>query len=135
VNHYIFNENDCHLANGTFYYPSQTEEECLRYSFCWTPDSIVTGLLEPLDPTTGKCPKGGENVSLFEWKKPIWIGGKWAFTNWTRRESVHPYVIANTTNFISLQSNVSFASSLSQKTAYQNQVFRKEEIFGRKKQK
>jgi len=122
VNHYLLNENDCKLANGTFYYPSNTKEECLKYSYCWTPESIVTGLLNPLDPITGKCSKGEILQSLFEWKEPKWIGGKWASTTWATRQPIRANVIAKTIDFPSLQSSVSFSSTLSLKTAYQNQV-------------
>jgi len=121
VNHYILNEEDCLLANGTFYYPSQSEDECLSHLYCWTPQSIVTGLLTPLD-SNGKCPEGGRVESLFQWKNATWIGGTWAFTNWTTRQAVQANTIRMTIDFPLLQSIVSTPSDLSVKTYLQNQV-------------
>jgi hypothetical protein len=121
VNHYISTEEDCLLANGTFYYPSQTKEKCESYTFCWTPQSTVTGLLSPTD-EDGLCPNGGVLQSLFEWVEPQWIGGSWAFTNWTRRQAVSANTIKMTTNFTFLQTAVQASSALSLKTFLQNEV-------------
>ena len=121
VNHYITSEIDCHLANGTFYYPSQSEEECLSYSFCWTPQSIVTGLLTPLDSLTGNCTEA-RMQSLFQWESAKWIGGSWAYTNWTLRQPVQANKLAMSINFTLLQSSVSFSADESELTSLQNQV-------------
>ncbi len=121
MNHYIANEKDCHLANGTMYYPSETKEECLSYSYCWTPQSITTGILSPVDSTSGKCSEG-ITKSLFEWIEAKWIGGTWAFTNWTQRQAVAANTVQTTIDFPSLQKHVSSPSSISLKTYLQNQV-------------
>ena len=120
VNHYIFSEADCQLANGTFYYPSQTEEECMNYTYCWTPQSIVTGLMTSLGQLNGACT--GEVRSLFQWENAKWIGGSWAHTNWTLRQPVQANKMATAIDFTHLQSNVSFPADRSELTALQNQV-------------
>ncbi len=120
------NETDCHLANGTFYYVSSTEEDCLRHLYCWSPQSIITGLKSPVD-SDGNCPGGVSPQSLFKWEAPKWIGGTWASSQWTSRQPVHANAIANTIDFKSLQSNVSLASTFSLKVALQNQVDQKRE--------
>ena len=122
MNHYITSESDCHLVNGTFYYPSQSEEECMKYSYCWTPQSIVTGLLTPLDDATGTCSEDGQVRSLFQWKNAKWIGGSWANTNWTFRQPIQANRVAPVINFILLQANVSFPADKSILTSLQNQV-------------
>lgn len=124
MNHHIFDENDCTLANGTFYYASKTKDDCLRsnYSYCWTPQSIVTGLLSPRDSVTGNCSVGASPQNLFQWKDAQWIGGTWAYTNWTTRRFVEANAIQQTIDFISLQSVVTFPSALSVKNYLQNQV-------------
>ena len=122
MNHYITSQDVCHLANGTFYYPSQSKEECESYSYCWTPQSIVTGLLTPLDSPTGTCPEGGRVQSLFQWKNAKWFGGSWAHTNWTMRRPIHANKIAMAINFTLLQSMVSFPSDISVLASLQNQV-------------
>ena len=110
------------MANGTFYYPSKTKEECLKYSFCWTPESIVTGLLSPLNPLTGKCSDGGIIQNLFEWEEAQWIGGTWVTTSWVSRQSVVTNAMRKTIDFPKLQSVVPSSSALSLKTSLQNQV-------------
>jgi hypothetical protein len=122
VNHFIFSENDCFLANGTFYYPSQTKEECLKYTYCWTSESIVTGLLSPIDPITGNCPEGGTIQSLFEWKEAQWVGGTYAFTEWASRGLIAANDMRTTIDFPLLQNIVSYSSELSIQTSLQNQV-------------
>jgi len=122
VNHYIFSEDDCKLANGTFYYPSESEEECLRYSYCWSPQSIVTGLLSAPDGVTGRCSEGETEESLFEWEEAEWIGGTWADSEWAERRSVQANEIRMTIDFPLLQSSVSYSSDLSMVTSLQNQV-------------
>ena len=122
MNHYITSEIDCHLANGTFYYPLQSEEECLSYSFCWTPQSIVTGLLTPLDSLTGTCSEEGRMQSLFQWESAKWMGGSWAHTKWALRQPVHSNKLALAINFKLLQSNVTFSADKSVLTYLQNQV-------------
>jgi hypothetical protein len=121
VNHYILNEDDCLLANGSFYYTSKTVDECLSYLYCWTPESIVTGILTPLD-SMGQCPEGGRIQSLFEWENATWIGGTWAYTNWTSRNFIAANRISMTIDFPMIQSVVSAPSDLSVKTYFQNQV-------------
>ena len=122
MNHYIFDEESCALANGKFFYPSSSKDQCWEFMYCWGPDSIVTGLLNPPNESTGQCKDGETQLSLFEWKDAEWIGGKLAGTNWTKRESVKANMIANMTNFPLLQLSVSFPAVLSQRTFLQNQV-------------
>ncbi len=120
MNHYILNEEDCQLANGSFYYPSQTKDECLRDLYCWTPQSSVTGLLIPLD--SNGCPNKGKNQSLFQWEDAKWIEGTWAYTNWTTRKAIPANTVQMTIDFPRLQSVVSSPSDLSVKTYLQNEV-------------
>lgn len=122
VNHYLQNEGDCALASGTFYSPSTTKDECLHQKYCWNVDSIVTGLLVEPNESSGECSEGGVLRGLFEWKDAQWIGGTWAYSQWTKRAPVKVNVMKPTINFLSLQQNVSFPSSLSAKTLLQNQV-------------
>lgn len=122
VNHFIFTEDDCKLANGTFYYPSQTEAECKRYSYCWTPQSIVTGLLTSLDNLTGTCTEEGRVQSLFQWKNATWIGGSLAHTKWLLRRPIQANTMAPAINFTLLQSIVSYPADLSVLSALKNQV-------------
>ncbi len=122
VNHYIFSKHDCQLANGTFYYPSVTKEDCLSYLYCWSPQSTITGLMTPPNPQTGNCSDGETMRSLFQWEEAKWIGGTWASTMWTTRRAVTANDIRTSIDFLRLQSAVSFSSSLSQKTFFQNQV-------------
>lgn len=121
VNHYISTEDDCTFANGTFYYLSDTKEKCLSYEYCWSPQSIVTGLLLPLN-EAGECSEGERKQSLFQWRESEWIGGTWAFTNWTKRKAIQANAIKMTLNFTLLQSVVSSPFSISLKTSLQNQV-------------
>jgi hypothetical protein len=114
-------DDDCALANGTFYSPSTTKDECLSKNYCWSVDSIVTGLLvEPNE--RGECSEGEVLKSLFEWRDAQWIGGTWAYSQWTKRASVKANVMKATIHFPHLQKNISFPSSLSAKTFLQNQV-------------
>jgi len=122
VNPYLLDDDSCFLANGTFHFPSTTKEECLHSMYCWTPESIVTGLLLPPDSSSGECPKNGNLQSLFQWEEVQWIEGTWAFTKWTKRDAVQANVVKKTINFLQLQSNVSLPSDLSVKTFLQNQV-------------
>ncbi len=119
-------ERDCRLANGTIFYPSDTMEECLRFTYCTTSQTIVTGLLSPAD-ENGKCPDGVTPQSLFQWEEAKWIGGTMAYTNWTKREPVQANLISNTIDFPSLQLSVSYSSALSLKIFLQNQVSREKE--------
>ena len=114
---------DCEGANGTFYFPAQSKEECLRDSLCWTPAFIETGLLVPPDPTTGLCPKNGNLQTIFQWEDAKWIEGTWASSVWVRRQAVRANVIRKTINFPLLQGNVSFPSAISLKTSLQNEVW------------
>jgi hypothetical protein len=123
VNHYIFSEEDCHIANGTFHYPSISEATCSSYVYCWTPESIVTGILSPLD-SNQQCPDGGIKQSLFHWEKAKWIGGTWAFTNWTIRQAVPANELRVILDFPHLQSVVSSPADLSVKTYLQNEVLK-----------
>jgi hypothetical protein len=121
INYYIVDENDCTRANGRFYFPSKSEEECLSYSYCWSTQSVVTGLLTPPN-GNGECFKGETVRNLFQWNKAKWIGGTWALTNWTKRQAVSANAIRITTNFTLLQSVVSTPAVISLKTFLQNQV-------------
>lgn len=123
MNHYIFNKELCDMVNGTFYYPSETKEDCLGYLYCWSPQSIVTGLLTPVDESTGECSEGETMKSLFEWKEAEWIGGTWALTSWTKRESVAANAVRMTIDFPHLQADVSYSAELSMQTSLQNQVW------------
>jgi hypothetical protein len=122
VNHYLISETDCAQYNGTFYFPSDSKEECLRYSYCQSLQSSFTGLLSPPN-EMGRCSEGEKMRSLFDWNEAKWIGGTWAYTNWTKREALSANEIRPTTNFTHLQSFVSIPSALSLKTYLQNQVF------------
>jgi hypothetical protein len=99
-------------------------EECLKYKFCSTPQTTITGLLSPVD-SNGNCSHGGTPQSLFEWKKSKWIGGKLVRTDWRKRESIQANTIKKTIDFQLLQQSVSYSSSLSLKTGLQNQVWKK----------
>jgi len=122
VNYFLLSESDCAMANGTFYYPSQSQDECLSHMYCWTPQSIVTGLLSPVDQSTGDCAEGGIKQSIFEWKKPKWMGGTIAYTNWTNRQPVLVNTIRSTIDFPRVQEVVSSPTAISVKTFLQNQV-------------
>ena len=93
----------------------------MSHLYCWTTQSIVTGLLTPLD-SMGRCPEGGRVQSLFQWENATWIGGTWAFTNWTTRQAVPANEMRMSIDFPHLQSVVSSPSDLSVKTYLQNQV-------------
>jgi hypothetical protein len=121
ANYFITAAGDCHLANGTIYFPSETEDDCLKnYTYCWTPDSIVTGLMVPLNQTVN-C-SDSDRRNLFEWLEPKWIGGTFAFTNWTQRKSIAANVVSPTLDYTRIQEVVSYPSSLSVKASLQNEV-------------
>lgn len=122
MNHYILSDFDCKMANGKFYYPASSKAECLNHSFCWSPDSIVTGLLTPVDTITGSCLDGGVKQSLFTWNEAKWIGGAFASTNWTVRRAVQSNKIQNAINFPLLQSVVSSPADISLVFSLKNQV-------------
>lgn len=110
------------MTNGTFYYVSDSKEKCLSYSYCWTPESMITGLLTLPNEGTGECPSDGRMESVFTWESPKWIGGTWAFTNWTSRQSVQTNTIRKTIDFVRIQEVVAAPSALTLRTFLQNQV-------------
>jgi hypothetical protein len=124
VNHHIITREDCLLLNGTFHYPSESREACLgsNYTYCWTSQTSITGLLTPRDSLTGRCPDGGTPQNLFRWEEAMWIGGTWAYAKWTTRQSIRVNNISNTINFPLLESYVSAPSEISLKTSFQNLV-------------
>jgi len=113
---------DCENANGMIFYSSDSEEKCLSYLYCWTPESTVTGLLTLVNSSTGNCSNGGKLRSLFQWKHPKWIGGTFANTKWTLRQAVQTNMMRDAIDFPLLQSKVSLPAEHMLITFLQNRV-------------
>ena len=114
------------MSNGKFFYPASSKVECLNYTYCWSPESIVTGLLNPPDGVTGSCLDGETPMNLFEWNDAEWIEGTWASTRWINRQFVYSNTIRKSIDFPLLQNDVSSPASLSLLTGLKNQVRRVE---------